>query len=102
MILILTTLHKKEAAVKIGKELLKKRIIACYNLLPIESAYWWRGRITEENEVLMILKTRKGNFEKVESHLKKHSGYETPEVVSIEASKANKSYLNWIDSETKP
>ena len=101
MILVLTTLSKKEAAVKIGRDLLKKRVIACYNLLPIESAYWWKGRITEENEVLAILKTKDENFEKVKSHLKKHSGYETPEVVAIEASKVNKSYLNWIYTETK-
>ena len=48
MILIFTTLNKKEAAEKIGKELLRKRIIACYNLLPVESAYWWKGKIEEE------------------------------------------------------
>lgn len=100
MIFIFTTLNKKETAVKIGRDLLNKRIIACYNLFPIESAYWWKGRITQENEVLMILKTRKGNFEKVEIHLKKHSGYETPEVFAVEASKVNKPYLDWINSET--
>jgi periplasmic divalent cation tolerance protein len=101
MILIFTTLNKKETAEKIGKELLRKRILACYNLLPVESAYRWKGKIAQEKEVLMILKSRKENFSKIEAYLKKYSGYETPEVVALEASKISKPYLDWIHSETK-
>ena len=101
MILIFTTLNKKETAEKIGKELLRKRIIACYNLLPIENAYWWKGKIAQEKEVLMILKSRKENFSKIEAYLKKYSGYENPEVVALKASKVSKPYLDWIRSETK-
>ncbi len=101
MILIFTTLNKKEMAEKIGKELLRKRTIACYNLLPVESAYWWKGKIAQEKEVLMIFKTQKENFEKVEKYLKKHSGYKTPEVIAVEPSKISKPYLDWIHSEAK-
>jgi periplasmic divalent cation tolerance protein len=67
MILIFTTLGNKKSAVKIGKELLRKRIIACYNLFPVEAAYRWKGKIVEVDEVLMILKTKKENFDKVET-----------------------------------
>ncbi len=101
MIFVVTTLNKKETAVKIGRELLKKRIIACYNFLPVESAYWWKGKIAQEKEVLMIFKTQKENFSKIEAYLKKYSGYETPEVVAFEASKVSKPYLDWVHSETK-
>lgn len=101
MILIFTTLNKKETAEKIGKKLLRKRIIACYNLLPVESAYWWKEKIAQEKEVLVILKSRKENFSKIEAYLKKHSSYENPEVVAVEPSKVSKPYLDWIHSETK-
>ena len=101
MILIFTTLEKKETAVKIGKELLRKRVIACYNLFPVESAYLWKGKIEEENEVLMICKARKENFEKVEKYLTLHSDYEIPEIVAVETSYVNKPYLDWINAETK-
>ena len=50
MILVLTTFQKKSEAVKIGKDLLKKRVIACYNLIPVESVYWWKGKIEEAKE----------------------------------------------------
>jgi len=101
MILLFTTSHKKETALKIGKSLLKDRLIACCNLLPVESAYWWKGEIVGNKEILMILKTRKENFGQVESQIKKHSGYEIPEVLAVTLSQVNKSYLDWIHSETK-
>ena len=101
MILLFTTFHKKETALKIGKSLLKDRLIACYNLLPVESAYWWKGEIVGGKEILMILKTRKENFGHVGGQIKKHSGYEIPEVLAVTPSQVNKSYLDWIYSETK-
>lgn len=101
MILIYSTFGNKKEATKAGMELLKKRLIACYNLVPVESAYLWKGEIEEENEILMICKTRKENFERVEKFLTEHSNYEIPEVVAIETSKVNKPYLDWIIAETK-
>lgn len=100
MILILTTIHKKPDAVKIGAGLLKEKLIACYNLLPADSAYWWKGKILKEKEILMILKTRNSNFKKVEAFIKKHSDYEVPEIIAITPKAVNAGYLNWIDEET--
>src|SRR6266581_3293264 len=101
MIIIITTIKTKEKAREIGKGLLKERLVACYNLAPIESAYWWKGKITEENETLMLLKTKDDHFEKVETFIKTHSGYEIPEVIAVSPNKVNASYLNWINSETQ-
>lgn len=101
MILILTTTHKQADAVKIGNGLLKDRLIACYNLFPVESAYWWKGKILSEKETLMIIKTKDKNFSKIEAYIKKQSGYEVPEVVAVKPTQVNKSYLGWIEKETK-
>lgn len=101
VLIIITTLHKKEAAVKIGKGLLKERLIACYNLFPVESAYWWKGKILEENETLVIMKTNDNNFKKVEAYIKKHPGYEVPEVIALSPKSVNSSYLKWVNQETK-
>ena len=101
MILIITTTHRKSVAVKIGKDLLKERFIVCYNLIPVESAYWWKGKILDENETLIILKTKKENFKKVENYIQKYSGYEIPEIIGIKTTKVNQRYLNWVKTETK-
>jgi periplasmic divalent cation tolerance protein len=102
MILLLTTLHKKETAHQIGLDLLKKRLIVCYNLTPIESAYWWKGKIMKESETLMILKTRQENVEKIEKLITKNSGYEVPEVIALKPSQVNSTYLEWVHRETNP
>ncbi len=101
MILIFTTFHKKKDAVKIGRGLLKTRLIACYNLFPVESAYWWKGKILDDSETLMILKTKPANFKKIEAYIKKHTDYEIPEVISIKSHSINNSYLAWLLKETK-
>lgn len=101
MILIFTTFHKKGDAQKIGKALLAQRLIGCYNLFPIESAYWWKGKIENDKEILMILKTKAANFKKIESYIHKHSGYEVPEITAVKASQVNRPYLDWLESEIK-
>ena len=71
MILILSTFPNKEEAHMLGKELLNKKLIACYNLTPVESAYWWKGKIEEANEVLIVIKTNK-SFKEVEKFIIEH------------------------------
>ncbi len=95
MILILSTFSNKKEARKIGKELLKQKLIACYNLFPVESAYCWKGKIEESNEILMIMKTNK-SFTEVEKFIIKHHSYETPEIIAIEPKEVTKKYLEWI------
>lgn len=94
MILILSTFSNKEEARKIGKGLLKQKLIACYNLTPVESAYWWKGKIEEANEILMIMKTSK-NFGEVEKFIIEHHSYETPEIIAIKPSSVTEKYLKW-------
>lgn len=100
MILIFITLSKKDMARQIGKKLLEQRLIACYNLTPIESSYWWENEIKVNPEVLLILKTKDENFEKVEAFLKENSGYEVPEIVAVKPEKVNQPYLDWVNKET--
>lgn len=100
MILILTTLNKITTATKIGNILLKERLIACYNLVPVKSAYWWKGKIERGGEFMMILKTKQENFKKIESYIKKFSGYEVPEIIAIRPEKVSNPYFKWLDAET--
>ena len=80
--------------------LLRKRLISSANSFPIKSTSNWTGKIKEVNQITLLLKTRKENFGQVESQIKKHSGYEIPEVRAVTPSQVNKSYLDWTHSET--
>jgi len=99
MIFIFTNLHSREIALKIGQTLLEKRLIACYNFFPIESAYWWKGEIVRENETMLILKTTEPSYSEIESYIKENSDYEVSEVTAVKADKVNKEYLAWLEKE---
>ena len=101
MIILITTLHKKQDAARIGKGLLEKRLIACYNLWPIESAYWWKGEIIEQNEVMMIMKSTIRWFDDIVEYVKTESGYEVPELIALDSEKIDPSYQKWINEEVR-
>lgn len=94
MILILSTFENREEARKIGRKLLNEKLIACYSITPIESAYWWKGKVEETNEVLMIMKTSK-KFADVEKFIIEHHSYEAPEIIAIKPSEVTEKYLKW-------
>ena len=86
---------------KIAKTLLKKRLVACANIVPkIESHYWWKGKMEQGSEAMLILKTRKELKPKVLQEIEKMHSYKLPVVEFIEA-KASKAVEKWIEKETK-
>ncbi len=100
MILIYITNPNKQIAVKIGKFLLEKRLCACINIFPIESAYWWKGKIEQAKEWVLIVKTEESKYNKIKEEVKKIHPYTTPCILKIKVD-ANKEYLNWLLGEIK-
>ena len=100
-ILILVTASSEEEAKKIAFSLMEKRFAACINLVKdIESIYRWKGKISDEKEVLMLIKTRKKLYKSVEEEVKKIHSYEVPEIIALPIISGSKDYLYWMDSET--
>jgi len=95
----ITNPTKKEAK-KIAKHLLKKKLIACGNIFPINSLYWWQGKIVDDNEFVLIAKTTNTNFEKVKKEVEKIHSYKIPCIIKIPVS-SNKKYFNWLKKEIK-
>lgn len=100
-IFLFITCPNYKSADKISETLLKKKLIACANLLPIKSKYWWKNKMEKHSEILMILKTKTGLYSPVEKEVKKLHPYDAPEIISFKINKGNKDYLNWISSVTK-
>ena len=97
-IMIYVTHKNTKEAKKVVRHLLEEKIIACANFLPIESAYWWNGKIENDNEIVSILKAKKNNWEKIKSTIEKIHPYETPCIIKLNV-ESNKSYEIWINSE---
>jgi len=100
MTLLYITCKDEEEAVKISKNLLEKRLIACSNIHPIRSMYWWKGKIQDEKEVVIIAKTLEKNYEKIKKEVSKLHSYDVPCILKIDA-EANESYDKWVKEEVK-
>ena len=101
MIFIYITCKNKKEAKKIGLDLIKKRLAGCCNIFPIESIYWWRGKLVKDKEVVLIVKTLKKNFQRIEKEVKKLHSYTLPCILEIPVTQVNKNFLNWLKKEVK-
>ncbi|MBI2650319.1 divalent-cation tolerance protein CutA, partial [Candidatus Woesearchaeota archaeon] len=95
----ITCKDEKEAE-RISLHLLKKRLVACTNIFPIKSMYWWNNKIANHKESIIIAKTNNKNFKKLEKEVKKLHSYQIPCILRINAA-ANKEYGRWADKEMK-
>jgi len=101
MIFIYITCKNKTEAKKISLVLIKKRLAACCNIFPIESIYWWQKRIFKNKETVLIVKTLKKNFKKIEKEVKRLHSYEVPCILEIPIKGGNLEYLKWLKKEVK-
>ncbi len=99
IIIYITHKNLKEAK-KVAEHLLEKKLIACVNYFPIESAYWWQGKIANSKEIVSLVKTKKENWKKVKIEVEKIHSYDVPCIMKLEV-EANRSYVNWIKQETR-
>ena len=97
-IFVYITNPTKQEARKIAKYLLKKKLIACANIFSINSLYWWKGKIADEGEFVLIAKTLEKNFKKVKEEVEKIHSYSIPCIIKIPVS-ANEKYFKWLKSE---
>ena len=100
-IVVITTLASAEEAVTLVRTLLERRLIACGNILPgVRSLYRWEGKVADEREVIVILKTRRVRLDALELAFGELHPYKVPELLALPVSAGLHKYLEWIDDET--
>ncbi len=99
MKIIITTISKKKDAEMLALALLKEKLAACVNIVPIKSIYLWKGRIEKSKEIMMLIKTNNALAEKALQRINELHPYELPVIEVIDA-KTNKEAENWISEVT--
>ncbi len=100
-LVVLTTLASEEEAVTLVRELLERRIVACGTVLPGgRSLYRWQGRIADEREAVVLLKTRSGRLESLKDAFATLHPYKVPELLAVPVEAGLDRYLEWISGET--
>ncbi|NQU98051.1 divalent-cation tolerance protein CutA [Candidatus Woesearchaeota archaeon] len=96
MILYYVPCKDKKEAKKIAKELLKEKLIACANIVDSDSIYEWEGKLKEEKEAIMFIKTLDRCEEEVKDKIRELHSYDIPAIIKI-TGRANKEYLSWME-----
>ena len=100
-IVVIVTASNEEEAAKIGKALVDERLAACANIVPnIRSIYRWEGKVQDEPEALMLIKTTEDMFEALAARVKELHSYSVPEIIALPIGAGSTDYLNWISEST--
>ena len=95
------TAGSRDEAKKIGRALVEARLAACANVIDgMESVYWWEGKLTEDREAVLIVKTRADLVPAVTAKVKELHSYSVPCVVALPILDGNPDYLGWVRAET--
>lgn len=101
-IVVLVTCGSEEEALKIAHALVDDHLAACVNLIsPIRSIYRWEGKIWDETEWLLIIKTQGKKFGELKTRVKSLHSYAVPEIISLSIGQGSSSYLHWLEEMTQ-
>ncbi|MBW9264682.1 MAG: divalent-cation tolerance protein CutA [Candidatus Thiodiazotropha sp. (ex. Lucinisca nassula)] len=102
LLLILCTAPDRETALKLSRSLLEQRLAACVNLSPpVTSVYHWQGKLEESEEILLLIKTTKQQYNNVEATLRAQHPYELPEIIAVPVEQGLDDYIDWVERCTK-
>ncbi len=98
---VYVTAPGEKEAMEIAGHCVSEKLAACANLLnPVRSLYWWDGKVQDDQEVLIMMKTRLELFDKLQAAVTEKHPYDVPEIIAIPIAGGNKPYLDWIDENT--
>jgi periplasmic divalent cation tolerance protein len=100
---VTTTIDSEDAARALARSIVDARVAACAQVLsPINSTYWWQGKVDVADEWMIVIKTAADRLDALVEHIKSHHSYDVPEIVAMPIEGGNPDYLSWISEETRP
>ena len=97
-LIVLTTIGNAEHGRRIARELVEARLAACVTCFPgLVSVYRWSGRVEEDGEMLLLIKTNSDRIDALRSHLLRLHPYEVPEFLVVDVAEAGEAYLHWLN-----
>jgi periplasmic divalent cation tolerance protein len=94
---IVTSVGTEQQAVEISEELIARRLATCINIIPcLRSIYRWKGKVCEDTEYLLMIKTRRALFEAVTEAIRDIHSYELPEVLEFPVGNAEPNFHRWV------
>ena len=99
--IVTITVGDAKEALTIARTLVEEKLVACVQIIPgIRSIYRWKGEICDEEEKLLLMKTRSALFPALQDRIRQLHSYEVPEIVSFPIADGLPDYLNWVIDNT--
>jgi periplasmic divalent cation tolerance protein len=101
-VVIFTTCASEEEGLAIARALVEESLAACVNMIsPVRSIYRWKGKICDEKEWLLIIKTGRERFAALETRIKSLHSYSVPEIICLPIVEGSLVYLEWLEEMTR-
>jgi len=98
-LLVLTSCPDEAVAERLARDLVDAGLAACVSRVPgLRSTYRWQGRVEDEPEVLLLIKTVATRFQELEMRVKSLHPYEVPEIIALPIAKCSLDYLSWLQN----
>ncbi len=99
---VTTTVATDEEALTIARTLVEERLVACVQIIPrIRSIYRWKGEVCDEEERLLLMKTRSDLVPTLQNRIRALHRYEVPEIVAFPIATGLAEYLSWVVDNTR-
>ena len=99
-IMIISSYPDRKSIIKIAKLFVKNKVVACVNISKISSVYSWNKKIENTSEYIAIFKTTSKNKKLLKEKIRETHPYDVPEIIEIDVTSINKSYLDWLINST--
>lgn len=102
-LVVLTTVEKREDGERLAGLLVDHELAACVQILPpMISIYRWQGTVERESEILLLIKTTRAAYPRLETAIKENHPYQTPEIIALAVEAGSGEYLSWLEASVKP
>jgi len=98
---VITTCGKQEEAESLAGRIVENRLAACVQLSKIESLYTWEGKLCNDPEIRLMIKTKQTLYKELADFIVANHSYEVPQIISLGIENGTADYLGWIDEVTK-
>ena len=96
-VLVFCACENQSEARRIARALVDERLAACANIIGgVQSIFRWEGKVSEAEEVQLLLKTASDRYPALERRIAELHSYDTPEIIAVPIAAGSEKYLTWV------
>jgi periplasmic divalent cation tolerance protein len=96
IIVVMVTCDSEDEAQHIAGLLVEAHLAACVNIVPVRSIFEWDGKIEDQSERLLLIKSMKSRFDQLKDVVKANHSYDLPEIIALDIASSSSEYADWI------